>query len=40
MRPLKMDCAQANWKVLVKQNLQEGIEVDLDNLDYAVDGVF
>lgn len=39
MRPLKIDCAEANWKVLLKRNLQEGIEVDMDNSDYAVDGV-
>lgn len=39
MRPLKIDCAEANRKVLLKRNLQEGIEVDLENLDYAVDGV-
>lgn len=39
MRPLRIDCAEENWKVLLKRNLQEGIEVDLDNLDYNVDGV-
>ncbi len=40
MRPLRLDCSERNWKVLLKRNLQEGIEADLDNLDYAVDGVF
>lgn len=39
MRPLKIDCAEANWQVLLKRNLQERIEVDLENLDYASDGV-
>ena len=39
MRPLSIDCADANWKVLLKRNLQSGIEVDLENLDYNVDGV-
>ena len=39
MKPLRIDCAEENWKVLLKRNLQDGIEVDLDNLDYGVDGV-
>lgn len=40
MRPLRIDCSEANWKVLLKRNLQDGIEADLDNWDYAADGVF
>jgi hypothetical protein len=40
MRPLKIDCAEANWKLLLKRNLQDGIEVDLGNLDCAPDGGF
>ena len=40
MRPLEIDCAEANWKLLLKRNLQEGIEVDLLNLNYNVDGQF
>jgi hypothetical protein len=40
MRPLKIDCADGNWKMFLKRNLQEGIEVDLLGLDYLVDGQF
>jgi hypothetical protein len=40
MKPIIIDCAEANWKVLLKRNLQEGVEVDLGNFDYDVDGVF
>jgi len=40
MKPLRIDCAEEDWKVLLKRNLQDGIEADLDNLDYNVDGVF
>jgi hypothetical protein len=39
MKPLKIDCAEAKWKTLLKRNLQEGVEVDLENLDYDADGV-
>jgi hypothetical protein len=40
MRPLKIDCAENNWKILLKRNLQEEIEVDLLNFDYSIDGLF
>jgi hypothetical protein len=40
MRPLKIEGTEANWKVLLRRNFQEGIEVDLSNLDYNVDGQF
>ena len=40
MRPLKIDCSDANWKTLLKRNLQDGIEVELLGFDYAVEGQF
>jgi hypothetical protein len=40
MKPLKIDCADENWKSLLKRNLQEGIEVTLDNFSYTADGQF
>ena len=40
MRPLKIDCTNGNWKILLKRNLQEGIEVDLLHPDYVADGQF
>ncbi len=40
MRPLKIECANPNWKILLKTNLQEGIEVDLLDLDYLTDWQF
>jgi hypothetical protein len=39
MRPLKIDCGSADWKKLLKRNLQEGIEVELLGLDYEADGL-
>ena len=40
MRPLKIECANPNWKIILKTNLQEGIEVDLLELDYLADWQF
>jgi len=40
LRPIKIDCADANWKVWLKRNLQEMFEVDLLNFDYAADGMY
>jgi hypothetical protein len=40
MRPLKIECANPNWKIALKKNLQEGIEVDLLDLDYLADWQF
>lgn len=40
MKPLIIDCADANWKPLLKRNLQDGIEVTLDSFDYTADGQF
>ena len=40
MKPLTIDCADKNWKSLLKRNLQEGIKVTLGNFDYTVDGQF
>ena len=40
MKPLKIDCANENWKSLLKRNLQDGIEATLDNFDYTADGQF
>jgi hypothetical protein len=37
MRPLNIECANPNWRILFKRNLQEGIEVDLLNLNYVAD---
>jgi hypothetical protein len=38
MKPLKIDCANENWKPLLKRNLQDGIEATLDKFDYTADG--
>ncbi len=38
MKPLKIDCANEDWKSLLKRNLQEGIEVTLNNFSYTIDG--
>jgi hypothetical protein len=40
MRALIINCAEEGWKALLKRNLQDGIQVTLDNLDYAIDGQF
>jgi hypothetical protein len=40
MKPLRIDCAQENWKLLLKRNLQDHIEVTLDGFDYLADGQF
>jgi hypothetical protein len=40
MRPLKINCAEKDWKTLLKRNLQDGIEVDLENFDYTSEGQF
>jgi hypothetical protein len=40
MKPLRIDCAEENWKSLLKRNLQDRIEVTLDNFDYTTDGQF
>ena len=40
MKPLRIDCADANWKSLLKRNLQDRVEVNLDNFDYTTDGQF
>jgi hypothetical protein len=40
MKPLNIDCADKDWKALLKRNLQEGIEVTLDNFYYTEDGQF
>jgi hypothetical protein len=38
MKPLNIDCAEKGWRILLKRNLQDGIEVTLDNFDYSIDG--
>ena len=40
MRPLKIDCSKKNWKALLKRNLQDGIEVNLLDLNYSMDAPF
>ena len=40
MKPLNLDCRNKDWKTLLKRNLQDGIEVTLDNCDYATEGQF
>jgi hypothetical protein len=40
MKPLNNDCAEKDWRTLLKRNLQDGIEVTLDNFDYSIDGQF
>ena len=40
MRPLKIECANPNWRILLKKNLQEGIEADVFDLDYVADWQF
>jgi hypothetical protein len=40
MKPLNIDCAEKDWRTLLKRNLQDGIEVTLDNFDYSTDGQF
>lgn len=37
---IRIDCAQENWRTLLKRNLQDEIEVDLENLDYETCGEF
>jgi hypothetical protein len=40
MRPLKIECANPNWRIILKTILQEGIEVHLLGLDYLTDWQF
>lgn len=40
MEPLKISCADRDWKLLLKRNLQEGIEVTLDSFYYTEEGQF
>jgi hypothetical protein len=40
MKPLVINCAEKDWEILLKRNLQEGIPVKLDNFDYEADGQF
>jgi hypothetical protein len=40
MNPVKIDCANAEWKLFLKHTLQDGREVELANFDYTLDGQF
>jgi hypothetical protein len=40
MKPLTINCADKDWKLLLKRNLQEGTEVILDNFYYTEEGQF
>jgi hypothetical protein len=40
MNPIIISCKACDWKNVLKVNLQEGIEADLTDLDYTVDGHF
>jgi hypothetical protein len=40
MKPIIINCCDHDWKILLKRNLQEGIEATLDNFDYTTDGEF
>jgi len=38
--PIIISCIAPNWKNTLQVNLRDGIEADLTNIDYAVDGQF
>jgi len=40
MTPIVIGCKAPNGKNVLKVNLQDGIEADLVNFDYTVDGHF
>ena len=40
MQPVKIDCANKDWKLLLKTNLQDGVEADLVNFYYTENGEF
>jgi hypothetical protein len=40
MNPIVISCKASDWKNALKVNLQDGIEADLTNFDYTVDGHF
>ena len=40
MQPARIDCADKDWKMLLKTRLQEGCEVDLANFYYTENGQF
>ena len=37
-RAVRINCKDKDWPTLLKNNLQEGLEVDLINFDYSLDG--
>lgn len=37
---VEIDCAKANWKGHLKENLQDNLEVNLRNFNYQRDGQF
>jgi hypothetical protein len=40
MTPIIVSCKASDWKNVLKVNLQDGIEADLTNFDYTIDGHF
>lgn len=37
---VKIDCAQDDWKNILKNAIQEGNEAELVNFDYSINGQF
>jgi hypothetical protein len=40
MNPVKISCAEPDWRNVLKTDLQDGLDVDLTNFDYTLDGQF
>jgi len=40
MSPIIISCKASDWKNVLKVNLQDGIEADLIDFDYTLDGHF
>ena len=40
MNSIIISCKASDWRNVLKVNLQDGIEADLTNFDYTVDGHF
>lgn len=40
MNPIIISCTVPDWRNVLKVDLQDGLEVDLTNFDYSLDGQF
>jgi hypothetical protein len=38
MKPPIINCTSLDWKSTLKSRLQKGVEVDLSNFEYTIDG--